>query len=57
MAGPTPKREREREREREAKEEKGRVVLFIHPHHLSSLLVTSQDDTTGRIDLRAPVPP
>jgi hypothetical protein len=55
MAGPTPKRERERERE--AKEEKGRVVLFIHPHHLSSLLVTSQDDTTGRIDLRAPVPP
>jgi hypothetical protein len=52
-------RERERERERQRKRKDGLFSssILITSRQFSALLGTSQDDTAGRLDLRAPVPP
>jgi len=52
-------RERERERERQRKRKDGLFSssILITSLQFSALLGTSQDDTAGRLDLRAPVPP
>jgi hypothetical protein len=57
MAGPTAKRERERERQRKRKDGLFSSSILITSRQFSALLGTSQDDTAGRLDLRAPMPP